>query len=288
LTDKAHSISQRLLNISKDRNEEYTFILSRYGTERLLYRISLSPKCKGFMLKGASLFLAWFGHAFRTTRDIDLLGDGPSDLESIKELFRELSRMDTFDLDGLSFQEESIQAQRIKEGEDYEGVRVKMRALLGRSRIDIQVDIGFGDAVTPAPERVTFPVLLDAPAPTLLAYPVYTAMAEKFNAMVTRDMANSRMKDFYDLVILFRTFDPQVETLAKAIERTFARRRTAIPSTVPVALTEEFAEDEMKKVQWKAFVNKSRLAQPMGELGEVVAELRRHFTPVLRLIAVDV
>ncbi len=288
MSDKAHSVAQRLLNFSKQQNEEYTFVLARYGAERLLYRLSLSPLGKRFMLKGASLFLVWFGHAFRTTRDIDLLGEGASDLDSVANLFRELCRPDMLHLDGLVFDADSVVSQRILAAQDYEGVRVKLRATLGRSRIDLQVDIGFGDPVTPGPDTITFPVLLDAPAPILLAYPYYTAMAEKFNAMVSRDLANSRMKDFYDLILMFRSFNPKAEILATAIDKTFANRGTEIPRTVPLALTEGFSGDDQKRVQWNAFKKKSRLTQPMGDLSEVVLELREQFVPALQCLGVVV
>lgn len=284
MSDTSHSVAERLLNFSKANNEEYNFILVRYGVERLLYRLSQSKVGSRFVLKGASLFLVWFGHTFRTTRDVDLLGVGSSDLESIAQLFRELCVPNTLAVDGLIFQADSVRVNRIKEDQDYEGVRVLLRALLGKSRIDLQVDIGFGDAITPEPERITFPTLLDGPAPTLLAYPPYTAIAEKFQAMVVLDMANSRMKDFYDICVLFRSFTLDAAIVAKAIQRTFARRDMALPEKIPMALTTDFSEDPLKQVQWNAFVKKSRLTVPMGDLPAVVAELREHLLPALQVL----
>lgn len=284
MSDMAQSVAQRLLNFSKSNNEEYNFILARYGVERLLYRLSQSPIGRRFVLKGATLFLVWFGHTFRTTRDVDLLGVGASDLESILQLFRELCTADTVNVDGLVFRSETVRASRIKEDQDYEGVRVHLRALLGKARIDLQVDIGFGDAITPEAEHVRFPTLLDGPAPSLLAYPPYTAIAEKFQAMVALDMANSRMKDFYDICVLFRSTTLDVDILATAISRTFARRNMALPQKMPVALTHEFFEDPLKQIQWNAFVKKNRLILPMGELPEVVKELRARFSPVLQML----
>lgn len=284
MSDVAHSVSQRLLNFSKANNEEYNFILARYGVERLLYRISQSPTGQKFVLKGASLFLVWFGHAFRTTRDVDLLGMGSSDLEAVANTFRDLCEPDTLAVDGLVFQSESVRVSRIKEDQDYEGVRVHLRALLGKSRIELQVDVGFGDAITPEAERINFPTLLEGPAPSLLAYPPYTAIAEKFQAMVSLDMANSRMKDFYDICVLFRSLALDAGILATAVERTFARRGMALPNKMPIALTRSFSEDSMKQAQWKAFVKKSRLTLPMGELPEIVEELRLRFEPVMRIL----
>ncbi len=284
MTDISHSVAQRLLNFSKTHQEEYNFVLARYGVERLLYRLSQSELGSRFVLKGASLFLVWFGHAFRTTRDVDLLGVGSSDLEAIAQLFRELCIPDTLAVDGLVFQAETVRVNRIKEDQDYQGVRILLRALLGKSRIDLQVDVGFGDAITPEPERITFPTLLDGPAPVLLAYPPYTAIAEKFQAMVVLDMANSRMKDFYDICVMFRSFPLDAEILAKAIQRTFARRDIALPGKIPMALTPDFSADPLKQNQWNAFVKKSRLTVPMGDLPAVVAELRKHLLPMFRIL----
>ncbi len=282
----SHSVAQRLLNFSKSGGEEYNFILSRYGVERLLYRLSQSPQGRRFVIKGASLFLVWFGHAFRTTRDVDLLGEGSSELEDVAKLFRELCEVDSVAVDGLIFQNDSVRVNRIKEEQDYEGVRVQLRAMLGRIRIDLRVDVGFGDAITPAPDRITFPTLLDGPAPSLLAYPPYTAIAEKFQAMVVLDLANSRMKDFYDICVMFRSFQLDPQILADAVKRTFARRNVDVPGETPLALTDSFSEDPLKQKQWAAFVKKSRLSMPMGDLQSVVTELHMHLQPMLRLLGI--
>ncbi len=280
----APSVAQRLLNFSKGNNEGYNFILVRYGVERLLYRISQPPTGQKFVLKGASLFLVCFGHAFRTTRDVDLLGMGSWDLETISKIFRALCMIDTLGVDGLLFQSKTVLVSRIKEDQDYEGVRVLLRALLGKTHIDLQVDVGFGDAITPEAERVHFPTLLDGPAPFLLAYPPYTAIAEKFQAMVGLDMANSRMKDFYDICVLFRSLTLDPEILATAAQRTFARRNMPLPGEMPTALTRNFSEDPMKQAQWNAFVKKNRLTLPMGDLTEVVEELRMRFEPIMQIL----
>ncbi len=284
MSDPSRSVAQRLLNFSKENGEEYNFVLVRYGMERLLYRLSQSERGRRFILKGAGLFLVWFGRNFRTTRDIDLLGEGLADPEVMVGDFRELCGLDTLETDGLVFLPESVRAERIREDQDYEGIRVRLRALLGKSRIELQVDVGFGDAVTPEPETVVFPTLLNGPAPRLLAYPPPTAVAEKFQAMVALDQANSRMKDFYDLCVLFRSFTLDSQVLAHAIRSTFARRATELPVSFPTALTTSFSEDPIKKTQWNAFIGKCRPALPMGDLPSVVTELREHFQPVMSLL----
>lgn len=287
MSNLAHSVAQRLLNFSKEKNEDFNFVLARYGVERLLYRLTQSQEGGRFILKGASLFLVWFGHSFRTTRDVDLLGMGSPSIEGLSDLFRTLCKTESSSIDGLKFLEDSVQAGRIKEDQEYEGVRVQLRAMLGRSRIDLQVDIGFGDAITPAAERITFPTLLDGPAPVMLAYPPYTSVAEKFHAMVSRDLANSRMKDFYDICVMFRSFRLQTEILVEAIRKTNERRGTGLPTEMPVALTKSFWNDALKQDQWNAFVKRSRLTLPMGNLESVISELRGHLQPTLTLLGIS-
>lgn len=287
MSNLAHSVAQRLLNFSKEKNEDFNFVLARYGVERLLYRLTQSQEGGRFILKGASLFLVWFGHSFRTTRDVDLLGMGSPSIESLSDLFRTLCNADSTAIDGLTFLADSVQAGRIKEDQEYEGVRVQLRAMLGRSRIDLQVDIGFGDTITPAAERITFPTLLDGPAPIMLAYPPYTSIAEKFHAMVSRDLANSRMKDFYDICVMFRSFQLKAEILAEAIRKTNERRGTGLPTKLPVALTKSFWNDTLKQGQWNAFVKRSRLTLPMGNLESVILELRGHLQPTLTLFGIS-
>ena len=134
----------------------------------------------------------------------------------------------------------------------------------------MQVDVGFGDAVTPRPKKVRFPTMLDMPQPRLRAYPRETVVAEKFEALVDMGMANSRMKDFYDLWYLAKHFDFNGATLVRAIRSTFERRGTPLPSDVPVALTGTFSDDDIKRTQWAAFLRKTGLGDASLSLGEVV------------------
>jgi predicted nucleotidyltransferase component of viral defense system len=197
-----HSVFQRLLNHARAQGEDFNLLLFRYGVERLLYRLSISPYAEKFILKGASLFLVWKGQNYRVTKDADLLGLGPADADHLIGVFRELCRTASVDVDGIEFVPDTVRAIPIREEQHYDGIRVTLEGLLHQARIPLQIDIGFGDAITPAPEKVTFPTLLNAPAPKLLAYPRYTMVAEKLEAMVRLGIANSRMKDFYDVVAL--------------------------------------------------------------------------------------
>jgi len=208
-----HSVFQRLLNQARTHGEDFNLLLFRYGVERLLYRLSISPYTDRFILKGASLFLVWKGQNYRVTKDADLLGLGPADAEHLTDIFKEICQAASDDVDGIEFMPDTVRAAPIREEQAYDGIRVTLVGLLHQARIPLQVDIGFGDDVTPGPERIEFPTLLDAPGPKLLAYPRYTMVAEKLEAMVRLGVANSRMKDFYDVWLLSRLFEFDGRTL---------------------------------------------------------------------------
>ena len=251
------SVLQRLLTLSQRRKEPFDLILVRYGIERLLYRLSRSQHAEKFLLKGAMLFAIWSDGTHRPTRDVDLLGFGPHDDETLKTIFTELCRLET-EPDGLIFLVESVRAAPIREEAAYPGTRITLEARLGNARISVQVDIGFGDVVTPDPDEVEFPALLDFPSPHLRVYPIYTVVAEKLEASVRLGEANTRMKDFFDLWFLSRKFSFEGELLKNAITRTFARREMLVPTTLPVALTPEFAA--LKVATWRAFIRRNALS----------------------------
>jgi len=241
-TNLAASVRQRLLNLARQRKDEFQLVLIHYGLERLLYRLSISEYANQFTLKGALLFQLWVGQPHRSTLDLDLLSKGNSDVERFKGIFRQICTLSVPD-DGLLFLPESVTAEEIREDQRYNGIRIHATATLGKAKIPIQVDIGFGDAVTPASKRIDYPSLLGFPAPKLRAYPKETVVAEKFEAMVSLGITNSRMKDFYDLWMIARDFEFDGEILSKAIQATFRRRGTNIPTELPVALAGEFAAD---------------------------------------------
>jgi len=233
-------------------------VLTRYALERLLYRLGQSQYHNQFLLKGAMLFAVWGGEAHRPTRDIDLLGFGTSELPQVIQIFQDICQ-EAVEPDGLEFLLDTMRAIEIREDQEYQGVRILFEARLENAVIPIQIDIGYGDAVTPAPENINYPTMLDFSAPKLRAYPIYTVVAEKFQAMVWLGIANSRMKDFYDLWFIMRKFSFEGEILSAAIEATFARRKTPLPIQAPLALTQAFANDAAKQTQWKAFLHKNAL-----------------------------
>ncbi len=258
MSNVAHSVRQRLLNRAKETGQPNDLLLVRYALERFLYRLSVSSHADRFVLKGALLFTVWGHDEHRPTRDADLLGFGANDMKSLEAAFREVCGI-KFE-DGIVFDAASVNAREIAEDKVYVGARVTFQAELAKARIPVQIDVGFGDAITPEPEAIEYPVLLDAPPPKLRAYPVYTVIAEKFHAMVVLGEDNSRMKDFYDLWAISQRFELDAALIAKAIVATFERRKTVLPDGRPVALRPQFAESATKQRQWEAFVRRNRLA----------------------------
>ena len=242
-------------------------MLSRYVRERFLYRLARSEHADRFVLKGAMLFLVWSGALHRVTRDIDLLGYGEIGEEALRAIAQDICTVRVSD-DGVAFAPESVVTERIRSGQEYEGIRLRITAHLGSAVVSFRVDVGFGDDVTPSPRLETFPTLLDFEAPRVRVYPRETVIAEKFQTMVQRGIVNSRMKDYYDLAYLAGAFDFEGAILVQAIRRTFERRNTLVPSDIPLALSKTCAEDTAKRRQWRAFLQKSRLGD--DDLKEVV------------------
>jgi predicted nucleotidyltransferase component of viral defense system len=276
----AASIRARLLALAQSEGEDYQRVLGRYAVERFLYRLGQSPHRDKFALKGATLFTLWGGHTHRPTKDLDLLGRGTSSaIEEVEMTIRAICEIQ--DEDGMVFHSESVEGARIKEDDEYDGVRIKLLAELAGARIPMQIDIGFGDAVYPEPELASFPVLLPMEAPLIRAYARESAIAEKFHAMVVLDIRNSRMKDFYDVWFMARTWTFEMASLRKAIVTSFERRGSTIPTAVPFALTDDFLNDPQKKKQWAAFVSRLNSESPAPSLQEVGSVLRDFLLPCI-------
>jgi len=272
--DIAASIRARLKQCADARRQDFNLTLTHYGLERLLYRLSISPHADSYLLKGALLFAIWYEQPHRPTRDADLLGFGLDDVDSAVSAFREICGIAVDD--GIAFDAASVRGTAIRKEAGYGGVRIDLRATLDGARITLQVDIGFGDAVTPSPQTIRYPVLLDGlPAPQLRSYPKYTVVAEKLHAICLLGMANTRMKDYFDLWVLMTegTLDPA--ELRRAMAATFERRQLALPAGLPAGLSDGFSSDVAKQAQWAAFLKKNRLEAL--ELAPVVARLREEF-----------
>ncbi|MFN0300789.1 MAG: nucleotidyl transferase AbiEii/AbiGii toxin family protein [Burkholderiales bacterium] len=277
--DQAASIRQRLLNLAKSRGEEFQPLLDRYALERLLYRLSVSDRRSDFMLKGALLFGIWFNEPHRPTRDADFLGFGPPDEAYLAATLKQHCAADLDD--GLKFDTNSIRVLEIRKNTSYTGLRVNLLAMLGNARCHIQIDVGFGDVVTPGPVEIDFPCLLnDSPVPRLRVYPRETACAEKFEAITQLGITNTRMKDYFDLLALAREGAMDGPTVARAIAATFERRGTQLPEAAPIGLTPQFARDAQRQEMWGSFLLRNRLHAPT--LAEVIDELASFFRPLLQ------
>lgn len=276
--DVGASVRARLLNLARQRGQAFDLLLTRYAIERLLNRLSISPHRDRFVLKGAVLMTTWFDDPHRPTRDVDLLGYGERAPERILATFREICAI-ALD-DGIAFDVEGLSVELVREDLDYGGLRLRTTAQLSGARITVVIDIGFGDATEPGLEEVELPVLLDLPQPKLRVYARETVIAEKFQAMVALGLANSRMKDFYDVWVLSRAYEFDESRLARAIAATFGRRDTALPAAAPEALTAAFASDLTKQRQWQAFVRDLGIDVP--GLADVISDLAAFLLPHAR------
>lgn len=257
----AASVRQRLLDRARARGEDFQLLLDRYAVERFLYRLSISDVRDEFLLKGALLFTLWFNAPHRPTRDADFLGYGPRDAQTLAETVRRICAIECED--GIAYDPDSIKVVEIRENATYQGLRVTLRAELDKARCMVQLDMGYGDAVTPGPVEITYPGLLDdLPAPNLRAYPRETVFAEKLEAIAQLGIANSRMKDYFDLWALAREGAMDIHELGEAIAATFTRRGTPLPAPMPTGLTAAFSENTQKQQQWNAFVARNRLDAP--------------------------
>lgn len=282
----AQSVKARLVNRAHADGVEPNQLLSRFALERFLYRLSQSPYADRFVLKGAMLLLVWLGDSIRPTRDADLLGFGSLTVETLAEVFREVC-IQKVEPDGMSFERSSVQVSQIREGNPYGGHRVKVVGRLGQARLRVQIDVGIGDVVAPDPEWLDYPTLLQQPAPRIRAYRAETAISEKLHAMVTLGTRNSRMRDFFDIHMLAGAMAFQGTDLVRAVRTTFAGRSTALPTSVPPALTAAFAHSSEKRTQWSAFLRKSGLKRAPSNFGDVVADVARFLLPLLEAARAD-
>jgi len=261
MNNVAASVRARLLNVAKAQGVDFNQVLVRFALERILYRLSQSEHADRFLLKGALLFALWYDMPHRATRDADLLGFGASDLDSVAQTFRDIAGVPVDD--GIVFDPASVVVEEIRKDAGYAGARVLISGELAKARCKTQIDIGFGDAVTPGPVEASLPSLLpDLPPVELRTYPRATVIAEKLEIIVSFGMANTRLKDYFDLYVLAaeNTLDPT--EIASAIAATFRRRATSLPPTTPLGLTAEYSTVSERTTQWEAFLTKNGLEAP--------------------------
>ena len=277
------SVRQRLLNRAKSDRRPFNELLQYYAMERFLYRLSQSSHSDRFILKGALMLRVWRSPELRPTMDIDMLGRTSNEEADIIAQIRDILTMDV-EMDGLAFDPDSIQAERITEDADYDGIRIRFLGALGSVKINMQIDIGFGDVVFPEPEKLDLPTMLNFSAPRLLCYSRESSISEKLEAMVKLGILNSRMKDFYDIWLLSRQFNFDGAKLAEAIRRTFERRGTALPAEIEV-FTEPFIV--AKQTQWAAFRKRLQQNHVPSSFREIMASVSSFLSPIITALNLE-
>lgn len=281
LKDPGASIRARLFNHAQAHGDNFQRVLTRYAIERLLFRLSRTDASERYVLKGAMLFITWPEHVFRPTGDLDLLGHGDPSPTAIAEVFTRICQTEVPE-DGIVFAPATLRVEPVREIDGYQGVRLSLRASLAGAIIPVMVDIGFGDHVHPAPTRQRFPSLLpDMQPPNVLMYPPETVVAEKFEAMLRFGEGNGRVKDFHDIWVAARTFPFELSQLVEAIGGTLRRRDTALPTGLPVGLTDTFAVIVNERGLWTGFMRRTPPAMTPPDFPDLLAELRRFFGPVI-------
>lgn len=283
ITNIAASVRAKLFIGAQTRGEDFNLVLQRYAAERFLYRLGASRHREKFVLKGAMLFALWGGSMYRATRDLDLTGYGQDEIQWLIDAVREIC-MTPCPTDGLMFNPDTVQAEPIRDESDYGGFRVRLSALLDSAQIRLQVDVGFGNAIVPGAQDEVYPTLLDGLPPRIRAYPREAVVAEKLHAMVVLGSATSRLKDFYDLYVLSRLFPFAGDTLTQSIAATFERRKTAIPESLPVALTPAFFAEENRAAQWRAYLDRNGLPGAPADFSLVGERLRVFLGKLLRAL----
>ena len=274
------SVAARLLNLAKRTGDDYQRLLTSFCFERFLYRLGVSAVRERFVLKGAMLLRVWSDQPYRATRDLDLLRIGDGSFQAIVEDLRAICTTPV-EPDAVDFDTNKIRIEAIGAEDEYAGTRASLPARCGTARLMLQIDMGLGDSVWPAPSICVYPALLDLPAPEVLAYPREAVVAEKLEAIVVLGDRNSRIKDFFDLHYLASQYEFDRPTLAEAIRRTFARRRTPIPLDAPVGLTSAYWANPSRPVQVRAFARRAGLAIPDTPGEEFTRLLGAFVLPIL-------
>ncbi len=274
------SVRDKLLNRAKSTNRPFTELLQYYSIERFLYRLSISDYSQKFFLKGALMLKACQTLEHRATMDIDLLGKTTNNVQNLENICSEICKQDVPIDDGIVFFSNTIRGKMIQTEAEYEGVRIEFEGNLNKAIVHMQIDVGFGDVIFPKPQRLSYPTILDLPAPQLQGYTIESIIAEKLETMIKRGMTNSRMKDFFDVYTLTKQFSLNSKTLSAAIRGTFQQRGTEIQSS-PECFSEAFANNFMANTQWSSFIHKNQLAVAPNQFSEVVDQIRQFIMPIL-------
>lgn len=280
------SVRARLLTGAQERKEDFNLTLQRYAAERFLYRLGASRHRQTFVLKGAVLFALWGGSLYRPTRDLDLAGYTQDDPGTLVPIIQEICAVPCPE-DGLEFRADTVRAEPIRNEGDYHGFRVRLLATLEQAEVNMQIDIGLGDAIKPAPNDVNYPVLLDAPAPNIRAYPHEAVVAEKYHAMVALGERSTRFKDYYDVYVLAKQFPFDGQQLAGAVAATFERRRTQITPIQSTAVSTASFSQDARAAQWRTYLDRNRLPGAPADFSAVGETITAFLSPISDALASD-
>ncbi|MDD4092559.1 MAG: nucleotidyl transferase AbiEii/AbiGii toxin family protein [Smithellaceae bacterium] len=273
----ASSVKNRLLAAAREGRKPFQSLLTHYALERFLFRLSRSPLKEKFILKGG-LLLAGMGLSMaRTTRDIDFLGLFPGNSDAVGASIRDIGNVHLDD--GLVYKFDNLSIEAMSDDQEYPGIRLKFEAWLGKAKIPMQIDVGFGDAMVPAALDMTYPTLLDMEPPVVKAYSVETIVAEKFEASLDLAELNSRMKDFYDIWILNHEYPFQGAVLQESITATCTRRSTPLSSR-GLVFSKEFADRSDKQAQWTTFLRKTQITGIPEDFPVIMEGMRKFLHPV--------
>ena len=287
IKNMGRSVSARLKNIAENQKIDFSYLLLRYAYERFLYRLGMSRHKNNFILKGASVFVVWFGPMFRVTRDADFLCHGASSHEHLIRCFRDICELKVPD-DGVSFDLSSISAQEIKKSGKYHGTRIIFNALIYSARVSMHFDIGFGDAVHPEPEIQEFPRILEAfQPPSIFVYSPYSMVAEKFEAIVSLGILNSRVKDYFDIWLLSEKFNFNFLLLKQSIMNTFQRRGDIIPNEIPIGLSPLFYDSREKQLLWDRFMKRINPVLMPESLQAAAQRIEKLLLPIMKPESVE-
>lgn len=276
------SIKAKLRNRAILEHRTFQEIMTVYGLERAMYRLSISPFSENFILKGGILLYAFFeGDYSRGTADVDLLGiQIKNDIDVIQRIFEEIFSIE-FPEDAIQYDITSMKISRITELKKYPGISVSITGYLDRTKIPVQIDIGFGDIVFPEVGLMEYPSLLHQSPAIIHVYSKESIIAEKFEAMVSLGYATSRMKDFFDIYALSESYDFHSEVLAEAIKETFENRNTSF--AIISAFEDEFMDDPNRKRMWNSFTKAKNITLAIS-LQEVIVKIKAFLVPIISML----
>ncbi|MFO8061407.1 MAG: nucleotidyl transferase AbiEii/AbiGii toxin family protein [bacterium] len=275
------SIRAKLRNKAMAENKPFQEILQYYGMERFIYRLSVSKYRHKFVLKGALILYSLDVNERRATMDIDFSFLDVLDIDSLKEMIKEICVINIDD-DGIMFDPDSIRIQAIRQNINYEGLRVKFTGYLDKAKIPIQLDMSFRENFSPEPIDIYYPAILKMTGPILKGYRIETVISEKFEAMIKLGSINSRMKDFYDIWLLINQFEIDKSALKEAIHKTFQFRETVIPTEKPFFDKDIYDDNSDRQILWRTFINKNHLSNAPDTLGTVACKIEDFLSPILK------